>query len=68
MFNEIFTMNNTMCNKVGGLQCPRPPVYPTTLPSSYNNTQITQKMKYAQYIRIQTHTYGGPNSNDTNNS
>lgn len=57
-----------MCNKIGGIQCPRPPVYPTNLPSSYNNTQITQKMKYAQYIRIQTHTYGGPNSNDTNNS
>jgi hypothetical protein len=57
-----------MYTKIGGLQCPQPPVYLTNQTTSYNNNQITQKMKYAQYIRIQTKTYGGPNSNDTNSS
>lgn len=60
-----------MQTKIGGLRCQCPSQIPTAftkLPSSYNNTQISQKMKYAQYIRIQSNTYGGPNSNDTNSS
>ena len=58
-----------MQTKIGGLQCPSQiPTAFTKLPSSYNNPQISQKMKYAQYIRIQSNTYGGPNSNDTNSS
>jgi hypothetical protein len=57
-----------MFTKIGGLQCPQIPIYPSKLQTSYNNPQITQKMKYAQYVRIQSKTYGGPNSNDTNSS
>ena len=64
----MFTMRPIMAYKVGGLQCPQPTVYLNNSQSSYNNPQISQKMKYAQYIRIQSNTYGGPNSNDTNTS
>jgi hypothetical protein len=58
-----------MQTKIGGINCPSQiPTTPSKLPTSYNNPQISQKMKYAQYIRIQSNTYGGPNSNDTNSS
>lgn len=59
-----------MNTKIGGLYCNHncPPPISMKLPTSYNNPQISQKMKYAQYIRIQSNTYGGPNSNDTNSS
>ena len=65
---KMFSMNNIMCTKIGGVLCPQPPVYLINQQTSYNNPQISQKMKYAQYIRIQSKTYGGPNSNDTTSS
>lgn len=64
----MFCMNEFMTTKIGGITCPQPPVYLKNQQTSYNNPQISQKMKYAQYIRIQSKTYGGPNSNDTNSS
>lgn len=44
---------------VGGVKCNMCTVIPHYRPSSYNNPQITQKMRYAQYIRTQSKTTGG---------
>lgn len=68
---------NLLPTKIGGIRCPNYksnsgsnsnqtclPALPTNKQTSYNNPQISQKMKYAQYIRIQSYSYGG--SNDTN--
>jgi hypothetical protein len=70
---------NLLPTKIGGIICPNYksnsgsgsyqtclPALPTNKQTSYNNPQMSQKMKYAQYIRIQSYTYGGPNSNDMN--
>lgn len=70
---------NLLPTKIGGIRCPNYksnsgsgsnsyqtclPALPTNKQTSYNNPQISQKMKYAQYIRIQS--CGVPNSNDMN--
>jgi hypothetical protein len=58
---EFLNQMNFMCSKIGGIKCPKPAVVITNQQTSYNNPQMSQKMKYAQYIRIQS---GTP---DTNN-
>jgi hypothetical protein len=51
---------SVVCSKTGGITCPKPAVYLTNQQTSYNNPQISQKMKYAQYVRTQLNTYGSP--------
>jgi hypothetical protein len=57
MFQMCFQSSPTVTN-IGGIFCPQPPVYTinktTHLANSYNNTQISKKMSYAQNIRIQS--------------
>ena len=51
---------------VGGVKCNMCSVIPRIQSSSYNNPQISQKMKYAQYIRTQSKTIsGGTTANNT---
>jgi hypothetical protein len=57
MFNPCITQKNeTVFNNggFGGILCPQPPVFYNNQQTSYNNPQISQKMKYAQYIRSQS--------------
>jgi hypothetical protein len=52
--NSFLNQMSVMFSKTGGITCPKPTVYLTNQQTSYNNPQISQKMKYAQYINNQS--------------